>query len=193
MQPDVIAINAIALGGHIAFYGGGFLPILSIIIQQEKITAWKIFLRWSLAYAIASTLFCSLMYFTSPDFFHWAIPFLNNTFLIVFGVLMLTIVVRTDTLREVSYQKKIVVAIAIIQATIIWELVASSYTITSQINFFQLSLAMICFIVTIIIHVAIISFTLWIIAATSKTKKLQRYLAGLFAFLCIVIGILNFL
>jgi hypothetical protein len=193
MQPDVIAINAIALGGHIAFYGGGFLPILSIIIRKHKTTAWKTFLTWSFVYAIASILFCSLMYFTTPHFFDWAIPFLNNTFLIAFGVWMFIIVVRTGTLGEVSHQKKIIVAIAIIQATIIWQLIASSYAITSQIDFFEISLAMICFIATIIIHVAIISFTLWVIAATSKTKKLQRYLAGLFAFLCIVIGILNFL
>jgi hypothetical protein len=193
MNTDVLVWTAIAVGGQMVWYGGGFLPIASIVIQQERSAAVKTFLRWCVIFSLSASVIGLIMYITGPDLYSSVVPLSNNILMIGFGVWMLVRVVRTSTPVEHSKIKLIVFIIALIQAVLIWQATAGMYATTSAPTFVDLVILFICFILSVLIHSAIISFILWIIASTSKTKKLQRYLAGLFSFLCIVIGILNFL
>jgi hypothetical protein len=193
MHTLVITLTAFALGGQMTWYGGGVLPVLSIIIQENKSNAVKNFFRWCRTFLLSALLIGLVTGIIGPYLFPHFVPLSNNILMIGFGLWMLIRVVRTNTPLEQSQIKTLILSVALIQGVLVCEAASAVYSIKSSPTFLDTMIAVICFILSVLIHSAIISFILWLIASTSKTKKLQRYLAGLFAFLCIVIGTLNFL
>src|SRR5687768_2375541 len=88
MHGEILALTSLIAGVQLSFYGGFFLPINAMIIQQEKNQALKNLKRWITTYAIASIALGYLFFITGVSGLRW-INVLNSMFLMVFGTLLL--------------------------------------------------------------------------------------------------------
>lgn len=190
MHFDILALTSLIAGVQLSFYGGFFLPINAMIMQQEKNQAFRNLKRWITAYAITSIVLGYLFFMTGASGLMW-INVLNNIFLIVFGTLLLVNFVWTKPLLHyILHQKSTVTFVAIMIAINIFNAVSLAASLVHP-TLLQITISIFSFILASVITIAILNLIFWFIGKLTKAGKLPRYLAILFAVLCIVIGLLN--
>lgn len=191
MHVDTLALTSFVAGVQLSFYGGFFLPINAMIMQQEKYQATRNLKRWITVYALASIALGYLIYLLGALNLMW-LHVLTSVFLIVFGTLLLVNSILTKPiLHFLLFHKFAMIFMAIIISINIINAVLIPDTLIEQPSFLHITISIVAFVVASVITIVILNTMFWFIGRLTKAGRLPRYLAILFAVLCIVIGLLN--
>jgi hypothetical protein len=191
MELQAILATAIVTGFQFAFSMGGFLPLASVCIQQQKSALWTLIRTWIISFFCFALILGITACYVGLSWENW-INLVYNTFFIAFGILIwIRLFSRKPALAQLLHNRSFVAGVAAIQSLIMLQGVAAVFAITANPSFGYIIGFISLFIFVAVFVVCSVTLLLYLISSTSTTGKLPRYLAGLFAFLCILISILN--
>jgi len=191
MELQTILVTAIVTGFQFAFSMGGFLPLAAVSIQQPKGSLWPIIRMWIVSFFVFAFILGLLTAYVQLYWSNW-LNISYNVLFILFGLMVwIQLVVRKIQLSEILFHKIFIAGFAAIQSLIMLQAGAAIFAITAHPSFGHIIgfIAVFIFVATAI--VCLVTLLLYLISSMSTTGKLPRYLSGLFAFLCILLSVLN--